>query len=367
MPESRHNLKQMCAGIALGGLWASGVAWLTGCASGRTAPQSALEQTRQRGPQAEPLPPLPRAGVRGAESGLEVRWWIVDDSDGIIGRTLAPFAERPIPIHQSVRELWRANGLRIVSVPAAEVTSLRGGLWKAQQNVAQRGAWEQGITRSEADTMLVKEPIVGRPQEEWLGQRPTWNDVLRGPVVDHDMRIALDSGEMVLRPGRMRLLARCWTIPLPGPGSQIQPGLRLELAIQHEDPPRLKQRLWDPEFEALPIEEQGLVFTRLVLEMIALEGEAIVIVPDSPGAEWGNDEPVGPPPSRGPVEAGEPAGAEGAVQREERVVTHPHASPLPTLGDCLLSFPENKGLHPVRRAMLVLIPRLPNEYSLISR
>jgi len=359
MLESRYNFRLICAWMALFGLCAPGMAPLGGCSARRAAPQQERSST--------PQPPLPRAGVRGAESGLEIRWWIVDDSDRIISRSLAPFAQRPIPIHQSVRELWRSNGLRIVSVPAAAVATLRSDLWQAQQHVAQRSAWNQGLSESEAGTMLVKEPIVGRPQEEWLGQRPTWSDVLRGPVVDQDMRIALDSGEMVVTPGRMRLLARCWTIPLPGPGSRIQPGLRLELAIQHEDPPRLKQRLWDPEFIASPIEEQGLVFRRLVLEMIALEGEAIVIVPDTPEIEWSMGTPLWPPPTRGASGAGQPGMGDPVETGEDPVVALPQATPLPTLGDCLLSFPEDKGLHPVRKAMLVLIPRLPDEYSLISR
>lgn len=270
--------------------------------------------TEPRGPQ----PPSPaQPGVRGADAGLEMHWWIVSGDGRPVGATLAPYVERPIPVPDTMRERWRLSGLRLVSVPTAELDAIARTL-----------------------------PLAGPVERQWLGQRPAWTDAVRGPHMPRGGLITLDAGDLLLPPGRLRMLARCWAMPMPAADKGVPAGLRLELAPQHAESITPEARIeMDTGLRPRPrIEDEGMVFTRLVLEMIAVEGEALLIVPESRDAEWGTV-PSGdlslPPPQSGP----------------------PLVRP-PTLGEAMLSLPAVDAARGAR-AIVVLVPKTPERFQLI--
>ncbi len=256
-------------------------------------------------------------GVRGAEAGLEMHWWIVSGDGGSVGAALHRYVDRPIPVPEAMRERWRLSGLRLVSVPLAELESVSREL-----------------------------PLAGPVERQWLGQRPAWTDAVRGPHLPHGILLSLDSGDVMLEPGRLRLLARCWAMPLPAGEESVAAGLRLELAPQHALMERPESRI-EVDSGLRPrarTEDEGMIFHRLVLEMIAVDGEALLIVPEAPGVDW-NLVPSGDVSRPGPA-AGPPL------------------TPTPTLGEAMLSLP---GVEASRgaRAIIVLVPRTPEKFELI--
>lgn len=263
-------------------------------------------------------------GVRGADAGLEMLWWIVSGDGAAVGAALHRHVDRPIPVPETMRERWRLNGLRLVSVPLADLDAIAREL-----------------------------PLAGPVDRQWLGQRPAWTDAVRGPHLPHGILISLDSGDVMLEPGRLRLLARCWAIPMPPPtstssaGSQrVGAGLRLELAPQHVLGRRPEAQLEVDTGQRLRarIEDEGMIFRRLVLEMIAVEGEALVIVPEAPSVDWSTV------PS-GDVSRMAPAAG-------------PPLSPTPTLGEAMLSLSAVEASRGAK-AIIVLVPRTPERFELI--
>jgi hypothetical protein len=278
----------------------------------------------------------PSPGVSGAQSGLELQWWRVDDRNNALGRTLARYADRPVPMHESVRTLWQENGLRVVSVPIDELTALRTDMWRQARNQRQNDQLDGVFRGGSSDRTGLT-----RVHDEWLGQRPRWTEIASGPVMPSGAVLALDSGRVRLGPGRVRLLARCWTIPLTGLSSRVPAGLRVELALQWADmaPRRSSQPTLDKVSIARAAQDEGLIFTRFVAEMIAVDGEALVIVTESPNARW--DSGVTPPMRL-------PAGT------------------IPTIGRALLGDAGGGNLSQAK-VVLALMPQIPQDYELIGR
>ena len=163
-----------------------------------------------------------------------------------------------------------------------------------------------------------------------------------GPVMPHGVMLAMDNGPVRLGPGRMRLLARCWSVPMAGSSTHVPAGLRIELALQYAD---LEQRgglrLTAGAVATGGEEDRGLVFSRFVAEMIALDGDALVVAtvgPDAPGHE--------------PEQSGQ--------------ALLP-AALLPTLGQALLSDPRAAPTSGAPKAVLVLIGHISEEFTLIHR
>lgn len=281
--------------------------------------------------------------VWGADSGLELRWWVVregvaaaaatageDSPDGAstiptIAGALAPYVDRPTPVPPALRQRWEANGLRVLAVPPEELDALRRAL-----------------------------PLVGQVHRQWLGQVPQWLDVVNGPMQPDDVVAMLDTGPVTLEPGRVRLLSRCWIAP-DDEGERAV--LRLDLALQHVVATRWRA---NPELTAalaLPPArtEEGLVFGRLVAELTCRGQEALVIVPERPGVVW--------------AEAGgsESSGADGAGSAGDASPTAEVGPPLPrppTIGELLLAGGALESPTVSSRAMVILIPHVPERFTL---
>lgn len=256
-------------------------------------------------------PDLERPIVEGNQEGLELRVWAVEDQDDLIADLIEQYRGRPTPMLDSERTAWRASGLWPIAVPIDELTLARGRM-----------------------------RLIGVEQQDWLGMMPTWREVVPGRRVEEGSMLARPGGVSREPAGRLRMLARCWPVP-----ASNGPALQVEMAIQLQ---RLHQR---PSASGLsidatrPITEQGEIFGELTSEFLMEPGEALVLVPIEPGFDPKSVLEAMPTPDAGP-----PMPA------------------VPTVGEAMLTSVELGGVTPVRRrAIIVLIARLPSEFRLLSQ
>lgn len=273
--------------------------------------------------------------VHGARAGLEMRIWVLRDSAwgdsasegspgaGRLGATLGPYFEAGGALSGSDQQRWAANGLRLVSVPLKRLGEVQDGLGSP-----------------------------GAVQHQWIAEHPQWMELVRGPQSARQV-VRLDSGLMTLEPGRLRLLCRCWVSPtLPQSGADPLAEVRVDLALQHQGPARsrsLRELVDRP--QRTPLEQDGVVFSRFVLELGLAGDEALLIVPERPEAEWGKA-----------------SAAPAAVEADSAGLAGPPAPRLPTLGDAMLwSDPGDApgAARPVR-VIIALIPRLPEKLELAA-
>lgn len=317
---------------------------VAGCA-GRNASSSTLEPPPQ---------PVLAASERGIANGLELVWWVVDDQDGVLGRTLAGRSEEPPGLDPGTAPRWRAAGLRIIAIPLPDMAGLTADL-----------------------------PLIGRVQREWMGQLPRWTVAVRGSAAD-SMTIAMPDGPLTLGPGRLRLLARCWLNPTTEAG-QIRPSLRIELLPQHEEhgAEAFTYEMALGLDQRKGIEAEGLVFTRLLAGLEAKEGYAYLIVPESPEVEWKAERPEGergeplplaprasdlPIPFEEPVDETPPRPDDGRGKPELPVKPRPlgpSTFKLRTLGEAMLTDAPSGG-QARAKVVMALIPRVPGEFRLLK-
>lgn len=255
-------------------------------------------------------PDLERPIVDGNQEGLELRVWAVEDQDSLIAELIERYRGRPTPMLDSERSAWRGSGLWPIAVPIDELTLARGRM-----------------------------RLIGVEQQDWLGLMPTWREVVPGRRLDEGSMLSRPTGVARMPAGRLRMLTRCW--PEPGQGG---PAMHVEMAVQLQ---KLHQR---PKTSGLsidasrPITEQGEIFGELTCGFLMQPGEALVLVPVGPGfdpASVLDDQPM--------AGAGPPMPA------------------VPTVGEAMLTSVELGGVTPVRRrAIIVLIARLPAEFRLLS-
>lgn len=337
----RPSLRSVRAGLAL----AAALSCLTGLG----------------GCSSTPAPVAASPDVRAAATGLEVRWWVVDNAPALVPlrlspnamrrlqakdvptatvapptwrEVLAPFADRPVPVPDDVRDRWLNNGLRLYSIPVKDLPDLRARL-----------------------------RLVGPVQDRWFGHTPVWTEAVRGPALMPVDTVHLDTGLLRIEGGTMRLLTRAWIVPgsarapeLVGPpapagrgrAEPAAPGeapipavLQLELLPQHHVPPVRSDEFTIEPTKPVPPEEQGLAFDRLTLRTTLGGDDALVIVPDGPPSA-ANDDPaasdvgVGPPPPRGL-----------------------------TFGEALLTDKPARGAAG-SLVFVVLVPRVPASYNLLA-
>jgi hypothetical protein len=200
-----------------------------------------------------------------AKEGLEVWWWLADDSDGQVGAAVAALMDASLAPGISERQLarWEKNGLRWVRVPLERLGEL------------ERSARPLRVTARTA-----------------YGWPTLWTEVFRGSRVGRTGGRAVlvtDEGGEGVTPGRLRMIARCWEAPTIGASGPTE-AVRLELAVQSQT----KGISPDDEPFALPkvmpAEEQGDVLRALTIETTLERGAAYVITSEKPGVVWGLSE-----------------------------------------------------------------------------
>ena len=278
------------------------LACLGGCGGGRPPAIS------------EPEPGRPV--VRGAENGVEMWWWVLSEDHAPVVPLLLPYVDRAPPLALEQLEVLRRGGFRVVSVPLAELDGLQARL-----------------------------PTIGAVQRQWLGQLPEWTDVVSGPPRLERMTVDVGDGLLALAPGRLRLLMRSWIVPEPGGADTSWPAgvVRIEMAPQHLE----RQARAGLAAGRVPPVEQGLVLSRFAVSFTMRGGEAILLVPEAAGAEWGAPEAEPARAALGPVG---PAG--------------PPAAAPPTIGEALLATEKDARTGARTRAIIVLIARAPERFEL---
>lgn len=262
-----------------------------------------------------------------ARGGLEVQWWVADDSGGEVGAALFDLADGAAPIPASTARAWIENGLRVVRVKLEDLGTLQARL-PAVRSLER--TWYGGV-------LDYKPLFVGRR----VGEAGGASAGSKGPVLQVDGRPER------LQPGVLRLIGRAWSA-----ASESGDVLRFEAAVQLQTSSR------DEAMAALNLKgagprtvvEEGRVFSSLTMETALPLGFVYVIAPESPGVEWRGAEP-----RPGRVAEGEGANAAGPVVR-----------PLRTVGEAMMSFDpgdagEGGGAAALAKrrlkALVVVIPR----------
>jgi len=260
--------------------------------------------------------PAVSPGARAQETGLEVSWWVIDDAPA--GETparevFAELAQRSVPVAWTTVDAWRANGLRLYSVPVGEVDALRARFH-----------------------------LAGPTQSQWLGEAPRWRDLARSQPIRAPLAIGLDDGPIVLQNGHLRLAVRCWTAPSriqveAGSASRVLSVIQLECVPQHlPEPERAPAFVLPSPDGKRPAPPEPFTFSRLTLSTALLGDEAIIIVPEAPEAD--------------------PA---------QRTLGPTPPSP-PTLGEAILMDPAADRARRTR-VVIVLTPNVAPEFKLIAR
>jgi hypothetical protein len=300
-----------------------------------------------------------------SESGLEATAFVCGVDERTLAKTLMPESERPLPVPQSVADLWRAHGFRIVAAPTESVDALMGEL------------------RSNGGT-----------QKQWLGQAYTWTEVVRSADASSKV-VALDAERIRLPAVSLRLLARSWLEPAAqrSDGGAPAANLHVELVPQNRETRRSEDAM-DPlslGHPSIDAESQGMMFTRLYASMSLAPGQSILVIPERPDADWkalgaepapSDDQPANAGESGGP---GKPHGAprigqvvrstpsagsgHGAKDATDAMPEGPIGPRVLTLGEALLLVdPGSAGSRSARnpeRTILVLTPHLPKEFRLL--
>ena len=264
---------------------------------------------REMGSSLEP-PDLHRPAVAGAQEGLELRIWAIEDQDELIAELLMRYEDRPTPMLDSQRSAWRSSGIRPVSVPIDELNLARGRM-----------------------------RLIAPEEREWFGQMPRWTETVPGRRVSAGDELALADGMMRVPAGRLRMLTRCWTIP-EGDG----PVLQIELAV-HLEPVGRPETVVDQAVGSDRIlGAGGVLFPGLSARFTMQPGEALVLVPVGPSFD-----------------------ASAVLESAEGDAVGPPVPAAPTVGEAMLTSVELGGVVPVRRrALVVLLPRLPKEFRLLA-
>jgi len=309
--------------------------------------------------------------VLGGQNGLEVQYWVATGDGDAMFAAFAEFQGAEVPVDEAVRDVLARNGLRLLAVPVDRLSEVQSRL-----------------------------SVIGAVQRQWLGQAPGWIDIATGPLRERGQTIALHDGVLRVGPGRLRILLRGWTVPVP-PG--VAPGNRgaamdVEIVPQHQEMDPRGELSLTP--RRIAPEDEGLVFTRLAARMRLHGDVAVVIVPERPGVTWEarKEEPpaesqaapdvaAGPAPRPAPglgqvsrVEAGRAAPVTPEVTASPAPAATleqgPPSAPLPSLGEAMLmsraDLPGPDGAVSGRarsrtvRAVVVLVPRVPDRFELLG-
>ncbi|MHC4414472.1 MAG: hypothetical protein ACYS0G_04230 [Planctomycetota bacterium] len=232
----------------------------------------------------------------GAGHGLEVRQWVVADDTVRIATALLEHQDGQ-GFDAGRAAVLRGNGLRLVRVRA-----------------------------DRADALLEALGIASLDLTAWYGQIFEWRELQHQTIGRDGLAVAVDGRVERFGSGRLRLMARSWTV-------QMEDGLylNLELLPQFQTAPAAKlNRLLGNRGTA------GRLLTSVALGAKLEAGFAYVLTGESPSIEWRPDGVAATAPPIGPRVVG-PA----------------------TVGELLFCGRRQ----PRTRGMLVFIPKLPAPWT----
>jgi hypothetical protein len=240
-----------------------------------------------------------------ADSGLELRKWLVADDPALFASSIGAYAEGE-EIDPTRHAALRRNGFRLVRVPLADVEALLDRLHGATMNV-----------------------------NAWHGQILDWRALHELPLGRRPITVAVDGHVRSFQGGRFALSARAWTV-------QLEDGPRLQLELVPEYRPESRPG----DFRQLLGQSapQRRRFESMAIEAELEEGYAYLLTSAPPREAWGSDE----------TESADAPSAAPAPAASSRAVG-PGAFTPPTLGRMMLSTESGTG----QRAVLLFVPRIP--------
>lgn len=280
--------------------------------------------------------------VDRVRSGLEVQWWITDDTGGAVGAALFDLADGAAPLPPERARALIDNGVRLVRIPLAKLPDLQARL-----------------------------PTVRTLERTWFGGVTEWKPLFTGlrlfpvsaprskdsasPAKPLDPVLLIDGVPERVPPGVLRVIGRAWTAASASPGAAEV--LRLEAAVQLQTASR------DDAIAALRLKnagptsvvEEGRIFGSTSIDAALEPGSVYVLAPESPGVEWKDERTR----RRERDQA-----AQGAAQP---TTAGPEISPPRTIGEAMMAVDPTPNaqanadapttLRRPLKAILVLIPR----------
>jgi len=263
--------------------------------------------------------------------GLELRLWPIEDTPGALARTLAPYERPDSPIDARTLRRLKDSGLRALIVPTTDLDAIAASL-----------------------------KIRGKAEIQTSRDRSEWSIFVASKGWQTYATIRSADGNLVLGGGQLRLLGRAWVAPGPFEHGTTPAVLRVEIMGRHIEQKDTNAKIEDalrPQLRR-PLDEDGLPLKSLSASFELTRGQSLLLVPEYPDTDWVRD-------ARLPnyIEKEPEKTAEAAEEDQTAKGTGPIPPDVPTLGHALLS-DALFGLKPKRRAVLVLVPRLPQEFRL---
>ncbi len=256
--------------------------------------------------------------VDGAD-GLEVMWWITTDEGGAAGDAIAKLPDASDFLSSEESTNWRGNGLRMARVAMDDL-----------------------------DQVLSDLPPQGRLNRQWIGWSPRWREFVRGRSLGGDAPLLLNGTRVRLDRGVGRIIGRVWRGP--GVGRQDELASRgvifAELAVQVHREAQVDAASFYMAPRAEPAENLGEILPDMSVRGCLDPAYAYVIVAENPRVEWD---------------------AEGMVETKESGGERqgPATSPLRSVGEAMLTGSAVETRRSPVRVVIVLLPRLRTEYSLL--
>jgi len=215
--------------------------------------------------------------------GAEVRAWLTNDDPVLIARVLRDHEQNAPRIDQAQRDAWSRAGFRLLLLNRSALQEVQSALSPAP------GQW--GLSELKPGQRLSSAPAAVTRQ--WVAQGSSWIEAARGPFREDAMIIALQDSRLTLSAGALRLLSRCWAVPVPSDRG-VRAELRVQLVPQHES---MANAGGADRFAAAlekaaaargvaPQATQAQTFDRLLLTAALREDEVLLIVPERANIAW---------------------------------------------------------------------------------
>ncbi|MBL0869468.1 MAG: hypothetical protein IBJ18_02710 [Phycisphaerales bacterium] len=216
--------------------------------------------------------------------GAEVRAWVTNDDAVLIARVLREFEQSTPRISPAEREAWSRAGFRLLLINRAALKEIQAALTPTP------GQW--GLSELKPGQRLSSAPAAVTRQ--WIAQGSSWIEAARGPFREEAMIVALQDSRLTLGGGTLRLLTRCWAVPVPS-DQGVRAELRVQMVPQHE--PRTIAGGDDDRFAAAlekaaiargtaPQRPSAQTFDRLLLTAALRDDEVLLIVPEQATRNW---------------------------------------------------------------------------------
>ncbi len=257
---------------------------------------------------------------------------------------------KPAAVSDEAREALAFAGMSMYSVPREHIASLRAGALSPtpsdQPILTQQPEEEQDDQPAEpAFAEPIIRPAVGVENVLFCDAGSAWREIASSPLTTGQSVVRRSGRTESVRRGRHSLLLRCWAMPLDEveASGAWSATLRVEVVPQHVPADRHPLLTLEPAQPTDPT-ERGELYAESGFSFDTLGAEAFVILLD-----------------RAALARLDPARAQGS----RNSVLWPRYADAPSVGQILLDPRDPAGRSTPR--VVVLIPHVPAEYSLIPR